>query len=103
MFKKESLEKKAKEQGPGLSSEDFGRSKDGKKKNDGKDNKNSKKGDKKSAADELRIMPGEKMGAFSRRVDDHMRDKLLKASKSHTATGSKKKKYVDIQASTSLF
>ncbi|KAF8937535.1 hypothetical protein EDD21DRAFT_439320 [Dissophora ornata] len=97
MFKKESLEKKSNEQRHGGgSSEDFGRSKDGKKKNNGKDNKNnSKNGDKKSAADELRIMPGERMGAFSRRVDDHMRDKLLKASKSHTATTSKKKKYFE--------
>jgi len=47
---------------------------------------------KPSAMDELRIQPGEKMGEFSRRVDDHMRDKLLKSTKNNTAEGSKKKK-----------
>ncbi|KAF9111791.1 hypothetical protein BGX27_004419 [Mortierella sp. AM989] len=92
MFKKESLEKKftEKRQGGG-SSEDFGIAKGGKK--NGKDNGKGAK--KSSAADELRIQPGEKMGEFSRRVDDHMRDKLLKVSKDNSAAGSKKKKYFE--------
>ncbi|KAF9348564.1 hypothetical protein BGX26_013035 [Mortierella sp. AD094] len=94
MFKKESLEKSMKEKRQGASSEDFGHTKGGKK--NGKDNKNNgSNGGKKSAADELRIQPGEKMGEFSRRVDDHMREKLTKASKDNSATGSKKKKYFE--------
>ncbi|KAI1312972.1 hypothetical protein EDD11_002793 [Mortierella claussenii] len=101
MFKKESIEKKMtdRKQGGG-SSEDFGHSK----KKNGKDssnnsnnnnNKNKATDGKKSATEELRIMPGEKMGEFSRRVDDHMRDKMMKVSKDNTATGSKKKKYFE--------
>ncbi|KAF9175886.1 hypothetical protein BGX21_005363 [Mortierella sp. AD011] len=84
MFKKESLEKSMKEKRQSKSSEDLGLPKGGK-----------KNGGKKSAADQLRIQPGEKMGEFSRRVDDHMRDKLMKASKDNSATGSKKKKYFE--------
>ncbi|KAG0022943.1 hypothetical protein BGZ80_010780 [Entomortierella chlamydospora] len=91
MFKKESLEKSMKEKRQSKSSEDLGLPKGGKK--NGKDNGSN--GGKKSAADQLRIQPGEKMGEFSRRVDDHMRDKLMKASKDNSATGSKKKKYFE--------
>ncbi|KAG0202367.1 hypothetical protein BGX28_005121 [Mortierella sp. GBA30] len=99
MFKKGSMEQRLKEKKAG-SSEDLGNAKDNKNKKNTKDGKNNgdkgnKSGDKKSAADELRIMPGEKMGEFSRRVDDHMRDKLMKASKDNTAAGSKKKKYYE--------
>ncbi|KAF8982977.1 hypothetical protein BGZ46_000257 [Entomortierella lignicola] len=93
MFKKESIEKKMNERSQGGSSEDFGHSK-GSKKN-GKNNNNNNKNDKKSSVEELRIQPGEKMGEFSRRVDDHMRDKLMKSSKDNTAAGSKKKKYFE--------
>ncbi|KAG0308839.1 hypothetical protein BGZ98_006620 [Dissophora globulifera] len=92
MFKKESMAMKSKEQRQAESSEDLGRSaKGGNKKN----NANTSKGDKKSPADELRIKPGEKMGDFSRRVDDHMRDRLVKATRDNSATGSKKKKYFE--------
>ncbi|KAF9979328.1 hypothetical protein BGZ73_000022 [Actinomortierella ambigua] len=49
----------------------------------------------KQPSEELRIKPGEKMGEFSRRVEEHMRDKMLKTAKSNTAEGSKKKKYFE--------
>jgi hypothetical protein len=78
---------KINEKRQGGSSEDLGKSAKGKNK---KDNNNANK-DKKPS-DELRIKPGERMGEFSRRVDEHMRDKLMKASKDNTAGGSKKKK-----------
>jgi hypothetical protein len=91
LYKKESMEQRR-----GFSSEDFGLPKGKGKKGtaDGSaptENKNPN-AKKVSAMDELRIQPGEKMGEFSRRVDDHMRDKLLKATKDNTAGGSKKKK-----------
>lgn len=85
MFKKESMQQRINEKRQGGSSEDLGKSAKGKNSKD----INSK--DKKPS-DELRIKPGERMGDFSRRVDDHMRDKLMKASKDNTAGGSKKKK-----------
>ncbi|KAG0371064.1 hypothetical protein BC939DRAFT_70355 [Gamsiella multidivaricata] len=93
MFKKESM-KENKQAG---SSEDLGQDR---KKNKGASNNtkggnNSNQNSKKSAADELRIQPGEKMGDFSRRVDEHMRGKLMKATKDNTATSSKKKKYYE--------
>ncbi|KAG0034504.1 hypothetical protein BGZ81_004317 [Podila clonocystis] len=90
LFKKESMQQRINEKRQGGSSEDLGKSAKGK---NSKDNKNANK-DKKPS-DELRIKPGERMGEFSRRVDDHMRDKLMKASKDNTAGGSKKKKYFE--------
>jgi len=92
MFKKESIAQRLKENKAGPSSEDFGYSKDKSKKN-GKQGGTANDPSKKSTAQELRIMPGEKMGEFSRRVDDHMRDKMMKTTKDNTAAGSKKKKY----------
>ncbi|KAF9959413.1 hypothetical protein BGZ72_009674 [Mortierella alpina] len=94
MFKKESIAQRLKENKAGPSSEDFGHSKDKNKKN-GKQGGANDGASKKSAAQELRIMPGEKMGEFSRRVDDHMRDKMMKTTKDNTAAGSKKKKYFE--------
>lgn len=52
----------------------------------------SGKGYGKQETSELRIQPGERMGDFSRRVDDHMREKMMKATRDNTSTGSKKKK-----------
>ncbi|KAG0037237.1 hypothetical protein BGZ82_002911 [Podila clonocystis] len=90
LFKKESMQQRINEKRQGGSSEDLGKSAKGK---NNKDDKNANK-DKKPS-DELRIKPGERMGEFSRRVDDHMRDKLMKVSKDNTAGGSKKKKYFE--------
>ncbi|KAG9323378.1 hypothetical protein KVV02_007492 [Mortierella alpina] len=97
MFKKESIAQRLKENKAGPSSEDFGYSKDKNKKNGrhGSAGTANEGAPKKSAAQELRIMPGEKMGEFSRRVDDHMRDKMMKTTKDNTAAGSKKKKYFE--------
>ncbi|KAF9427082.1 hypothetical protein BGZ76_002478 [Entomortierella beljakovae] len=96
MFKKESIDKKLQEKIQG-SSEDFGTIKKGNKNNNKqKDNKNAANNNSKnSPADELRIKPGERLGEFSRRVDEHLRDKLMKASKDNTSAGSKKKKYFE--------
>ncbi|KAG0043794.1 hypothetical protein BGZ83_011023 [Gryganskiella cystojenkinii] len=95
LYKKESMEQRRH-----FSSEDLGLPKGkGKKGADGSsqskndtDNKNNKN---KNASDDLRIQPGERMGEFSRRVDEHMRDKMMKATKDITAEGSKKKKYFE--------
>ncbi|KAG0331271.1 hypothetical protein BG004_001741 [Podila humilis] len=94
LFKKESMEQKFKERRL-ASSEDLGTK--GKKKDTNNNSTNKKNQDtgKISAADELKIKPGERMGDFSRRVDEHMRDKIMKASRDNTSGGSKKKKYFE--------
>ncbi|KAF9430834.1 hypothetical protein BGZ94_003315 [Podila epigama] len=94
MFKKESMQKRLNEKKQGGSSEDLGTSGKKGQKNSKDVNKNNNNKTP-SDADELRIKPGERMGEFSRRVDDHMRDKLLKATKDNTSGGSKKKKYFE--------
>jgi hypothetical protein len=91
MFKKESIEKKLKESkqagAPGGAKSIPKTSKTNNRETNTKDGK-------KSAADDLKIMPGEKMRDFSRRVDDYMRDNLIRTTKDGSSTGSKKKKYV---------
>ncbi|KAF9993585.1 hypothetical protein BGZ65_010859 [Modicella reniformis] len=72
-----------------------GGSKGNQKTNTGKSSGQISKDSKKTAADQLRIKPGEKMGEFSRRVDDYMRDNLIRTAKDNTSTGSKKKKHFE--------
>ncbi|KAK3813420.1 MAG: hypothetical protein J3Q66DRAFT_46793 [Benniella sp.] len=92
MFKKESIEKKLKEsKQAGASGGAKGIPKTS------KTNNGETKNGKKSAADDLKIMPGEKMRDFSRRVDDYMRDNLIRTTKDGSSTGSKKKKYFEKQ------
>ncbi|KAF9918864.1 hypothetical protein BX616_004816 [Lobosporangium transversale] len=93
MFKKESIEKKREEQkrnNKSVSSTDHGRTKTGANHNSNK--LNDKENGKKHSTEELRIKPNEKMSEFSRRVDEFMRDKLMKATMDNTSKGSKKKK-----------
>ncbi|KAF9091832.1 hypothetical protein BGX29_010736 [Mortierella sp. GBA35] len=101
MFKKESMAQRAQEKRHN-SSEDLGTSGKAKKNTNNSSNTNNINNNKKSGKDygkqetsELRIQPGEKMGDFSRRVDEHMREKMMKATRDNTATGSKKKKYFE--------
>ncbi|KAG0260719.1 hypothetical protein BG011_001668 [Mortierella polycephala] len=96
MFKKDSIAQRMNEKRQaGSTSEDLGASKKGKNNNNNNNNKDKDKKSSTSATDELRIKPGERMGDFSRRVDEHMRDKLQKATRSNSATASKKKKYYE--------
>ncbi|KAG0238323.1 hypothetical protein BGW42_005556 [Actinomortierella wolfii] len=100
MIKKQQIEKrvqeaKASKNGvanlPSLKNRDEDLGIDPKDKNANNNNNNKQK----KPEEELRIQPGERMGEFARRVDEHMRDKFLKASKSNTAQSSKKKKYFE--------
>ncbi|KAF9902674.1 hypothetical protein EC991_004632 [Linnemannia zychae] len=96
MFKKESMAQRAKDKQQHGSSEDLGVSAKSKKNNAGNKNGNdSTKSYGKQETSELRIQPGEKMGDFSRRVDDHMREKMMKTTRDNTSAGSKKKKYFE--------
>jgi hypothetical protein len=100
MFKKESMAQRAQDKRQHSSSEDIGLSAKAKKAaaaaNANANNNNNKSGTGKDygkqETSELRIQPGEKMGDFSRRVDEHMREKMMKATRDNTSTGSKKKK-----------
>ncbi|KAF9144581.1 hypothetical protein BG015_000068 [Linnemannia schmuckeri] len=103
MFKKESMAQRAQDKRQHGSSEDLGLSAKEKKaaaaannnsNNNNKDGTGSK-GYGKQETSELRIQPGERMGDFSRRVDDHMREKMMKATRDNTSSGSKKKKYFE--------
>ncbi|KAG0286935.1 hypothetical protein BGZ96_009064 [Linnemannia gamsii] len=105
MFKKESMAQRALDKRQHSSSEDIGLSAKAKKaaaaaaastKNANKNNKDGTGKDYgKQETSELRIQPGEKMFDFSRRVDDHMREKMMKATRDNTSSGSKKKKYFE--------
>ncbi|KAF9133215.1 hypothetical protein BGW39_010326 [Mortierella sp. 14UC] len=100
MFKKESMAQRAQDRKHHGSSEDLGTSGKGKKNNANNANANkngsgSGKSYGKQETSELRIQPGEKMGDFSRRVDDHMREKMMKTTRDNTSAGSKKKKYFE--------
>ncbi|KAF9920118.1 hypothetical protein FBU30_010098 [Linnemannia zychae] len=100
MFKKESMAQHAKEKRQHKSSEDLGATNKNKKdavnNTNNANNKNSTgKENGKQDSFELRIQPGEKMSEFSRRVDEHMRDKMIKATRENTSAGSKKKKYFE--------
>ncbi|KAF9582179.1 hypothetical protein BGW38_000544, partial [Lunasporangiospora selenospora] len=89
MFKKQSMENKQKEKAELAANK--GQDQKGNKKQAQVD---PKKGAKSSLQD-LKIMPGEKLRDFSRRVDEHMRDTMMKTNKENTAAGSKKKKYFE--------
>ncbi|KAG0223320.1 hypothetical protein B0O80DRAFT_503758 [Mortierella sp. GBAus27b] len=91
MFKKDSMERKSRELKQAQSS---GGAAPSKGTSNSSNTQNTKDG-KKAAPNELRIMPGERMGEFSRRVDEHMRGNLIKTTKDGSSTGSKKKKYFD--------
>ncbi|KAG9063324.1 hypothetical protein KI688_004206 [Linnemannia hyalina] len=106
MFKKESMAQRAQDKRQHSSSEDLGLTAKEKKAAaaaaaaaNNTANKNNKdgtgKGYGKQETSELRIQPGERMGDFSRRVDDHMREKMMKATRDNTSSGSKKKKYFE--------
>lgn len=104
MFKKESMAQRALDKRQHSSSEDIGLSAKAKKaaaaaaaaastKSANKNNKDGTGKDYgKQETSELRIQPGEKMFDFSRRVDEHMREKMMKATRDNTSSGSKKKK-----------
>ncbi|KAG0376852.1 hypothetical protein BGX24_007132 [Mortierella sp. AD032] len=102
MFKKESMAQRAVDKRQHGSSEDIGAVAKAKKNAAANNNNsNNKKGSGtgkdygKQETSELRIQPGEKMGEFSRRVDEHMREKMMKATRDNTSSGSKKKKYFE--------
>ncbi|KAG0271913.1 hypothetical protein BGZ95_000218 [Linnemannia exigua] len=102
MFKKESMAQRAQDKRQHGSSEDLGAAGKAKKNAaNNNNNSNSKNGSGtgkdygKQETSELRIQPGEKMGDFSRRVDEHMREKMMKTTRDNTSAGSKKKKYFE--------
>ncbi|KAF9293015.1 hypothetical protein BGZ88_005893 [Linnemannia elongata] len=103
MFKKESMAQRAQDKRHHSSSEDLGLTAKEKKAAAAANNSTAKNNSKdgtgrgygKQETSELRIQPGERMGDFSRRVDDHMREKMMKATRDNTSTGSKKKKYFE--------
>ncbi|KAF9159669.1 hypothetical protein DFQ26_006297 [Actinomortierella ambigua] len=104
MFKKQQIEKRAQDTKsakngaaslPSLKNRDEDLGIDPKTKAANAKNHNNNNNKPNQPSDELRIKPGERMGDFSRRVEEHMRDKMLKTAKNKTAEGSKKKKYFE--------